>query len=140
VRIIITILFLFISANIFSQYVAHWTPTGQRLDSVQQSIDSINFKTIAIVKGGVDTCKVPGPTYYYRLKSGSVISNKVLVYEAMPVNIINVYTQNGFLNWTSGNENNLDYYSIEESVDGVHFIETERVIPKGNSTYKINLK
>ena len=58
----------------------------------------------------------------------------------MPVNIINVYTQNGFLNWTSGNENNLDYYSIEESVDGVHFIETERVIPKGNSTYKINLK
>lgn len=84
-RLIITILLFFISANIFSQYVAHWTSTGQRLDSVQQSIDSIHFSTIAIVNGGVDSCKVPGPTYYYQVKSGSVISNKVLVYNTLSI-------------------------------------------------------
>lgn len=49
--------------------------------------------------------------------------------------ITNVFIQDSYLTWTTTNEDNVQYFIIEEG-DGQNFIEINRIVPKGASVYK----
>ncbi len=132
---IIAILLLFGSAN--AQDIAKWTPTGAKIDSVQQKTAGGKWVTIQTVFGGINTAIIPGPVYYYRVKgSNGITTNSVLVYKLTPILMSNFSIVNHVLSWRSQNETNILYYSIQESSDGVNFRETERVPAKGGGIYQ----
>lgn len=142
-KILLTILILF-SLKVSAQDSAYWNSYNHTLYQFQQSYDGINWITIGTVRGKItDTAfvyKAPNISGgYFRVKADNVVSKTILVTSVTPVKMINVFIQNGVLNWTSENEDNLDYYSIIESTDGIHFSEINRVKATGNQTYKIKL-
>ena len=137
-KCIITILFVIICQDIFCQdYVGHWNRTGAKIDSVQQSIDGVNFKTIQTIFGGIDSSIVPGATYYYRVRTSNNVSNIVLVYSLLPISITNFFlqtnTSNVVMGWTSQNEDAGGYYRISRSYDGVNFTPVSIIAGMGNS-------
>jgi len=81
-KYLLTIFFL-ISLVYGQDYVSKWTG-GTAPYTVQQSMDSIHWNNIAMVNE--DTCIVPGPTFYYRIKDAdSIFSNTVLVYNSLSI-------------------------------------------------------
>ena len=127
-----------------AQYVAHWTPTGAKIDSVQQSMDGNSWKTLNIVFGGLDTSLVPGPTYFYRISGNNGIkTNSVLVTSALPVTVSNLTMlpvgDSIKVSWTSSNEQG-GYYLISTSLDGVNYSIADMVPEKGNGTYSKMIK
>lgn len=86
------------------------------------------------------------PNIFYRADA-LMINNKhfysrpILYPVVLSTNLINIANLNKSLTFTSTNEVvNLVYYSIEESVDGVNFVEVTKVYKKGISNYKVKLK
>lgn len=143
-RLIFTILSFFILQNLFAQDSAMWNSGGHTLYQLQKSYDGVNWVTIGTIKSKLSdnsftyqSANLSGG--YFRVKADNVISDTILIATVTPVKIINVSLQNGVLSWTSENEDNLDYYSISESMDGIHFTEIKRVKAIGNQTYKVVL-
>ena len=143
---ILNLFFLLVSSNLFSQdYIAEWTSSGHPLYEVQQSVDNIDWEFIGTVVGSDTELTYQYPVsqagYFYRVKAGNVKSASVFVEPViLPVRLISESVKNNILEWTVGEEQNIDYYLIESSTDGVHFSEIRRVAATGSVTYKISLK
>ena len=153
---IFTILFLFTFSKSFSQYTAYWTTGDKEIGvvsyEVQQATDTTKgwhtLATIQPIKKDTNLYNygLPDLPYFYRVKANMLKNNKfftkILQVQSgtLPVNIINISIKNKVMQWTTENESNISYYVIEETKDGVNYVETIRVQPKGNSTYKVNLK
>ena len=117
--------------------------------TVQKSIDANNWVDMAKVmpaKKDSNTYAYPltQTNYYYRIQanmiSGVYETAPDLLAAPLPVEISNVSVTGRILRFTSNNENNLKSYIIFESIDGVNFVEVNRISPKGNGDYQINLK
>ncbi len=105
------IILIALSLNAFSQdaYIAKWT-SGLGFTEVQQSSDRITFTTIGSTT--VDSFKVSGPTYYYRVKTNGVYSNivrvtpDVIIYNVIISNLL--YSRSSWydnLSWITFNVN-----------------------------------
>lgn len=147
-KIIITILFSFLFLQSFSQdsiqieinyqegirgYQLQYSKDTSVVESSQDfslpTTDGIYQQPVNIY-AGFYRIHVLGVNQYTEWK---------IVASTLPVEVTNVTVKNGVITWTSHNED-LKYYSIEESVDGINFVETGRVQPKGDSEYKFILK
>ena len=60
----------------------------------------------------------------------------------LPIELISFYANcvnnSVFLKWTTASETNNDYFTIEQSEDGVNYLEKAKVNGAGNSTHTIN--
>jgi hypothetical protein len=143
---VLNLFFLLFSFNLLAQdYVAEWTSLGHPIYEVQQSVDNINWKTIGTVAGlNVETTyqyPVSQSGYFYRVKTDSKSSNAIFLEpEILPVRIISVSIKANTLTWNVGSEDNVDYYLIESSTDGINFKEISKVKALGSNVYKISLK
>ena len=154
---IFTILFLFTFSKSFSQYTAYWSTGNKEIGvvsyEIQQTSDTTKkWNTLATIlpikKDSVNEYNygLSDLPYYYRVQANMLKNNKFFTKTikvssgTLPVNIINISIKNKVMQWTTQNESNISYYVIEETKDGVNYVETIRVQPKGNSTYKVNLK
>lgn len=88
-KILLTILFIFLLGRSEAQYTAEWDSYGHTIYNIQQSIDTTNWITIGKISAQLtDTAfqyAVPGPTYYYRITADNDISNIVLVYKVLSI-------------------------------------------------------
>lgn len=141
-RYLFIILTLF-STNLFAQnYIAQWTSSLHDYYEVQQSSDNVNWNTIGKVSGvSIESTYqyvVPSAGYFYRIKADNVNSNSIfLEAKILPVTLVDFFIKGNTLSWTVENEQNIDYYLIESSKDGVTFVKVREVKADGRGTYKI---
>lgn len=135
-------LLIFIPFVSFAQtpYVAKWT-SGLGFAEVQQSADRITFVTIG--NSVVDSLRVPGPTYYYRVKINGIYSNIVKVIPdvvpiAYSVSLSGLlFSKSSWydnLTWVTANESNVSYYLIERTTSTTYYF-VAKIIAKGSSKY-----
>lgn len=151
----ILILLIFFSGRVYSQaYIAHWVTLHEsnvKLYTIDYSRDNKNWTTLqsfpAINRGDTNRYQytLPGHSYYYRL----IVTDKqdnlfyiepIFVTTVLLINITNLKVTSKEISWTSNDESRTIYYIIEESIDGIHFVQTALIPVKGNSNYINQIK
>lgn len=151
-KILTTILFSLVAFNLNAQSV-HWVTSDETFvqNYILQSATDTNLiwrnvEMVSPLKKDKNeyAIAITDKNIYYRVDAqmpkSHFYSTKIFVGSSLGVDVTNMQISNKVFSWTSQNESNLKYYSMEESVDGINFVETGRIYPKGNSDYKFNLK
>lgn len=151
---ITTIILLFTTTFSRAQF-ANWVTKPDELGVVnyiiQSSSDSTaGWKDIATFKPqrlkdtNFYSFPIPLTNIYYRVAADMgknfYYTSARLAMMPLSVQITNLSIQNNIFRWTSSNESNILYYIIEQSRDGVNWIQEQIVYPQGDGDYKITVK
>ena len=138
------IILCLLSLNSFAQWQAKWKHLGL-IDTLENSIDNKNWSIISIIQNAGDTnlVTIPGPTYYYKARSGKLSTNVALVNAILPISITNTSLLSSktsvIVNWTSQNENNLQAWEVDRSFDNITFSLVSKFSPNGVGPYSVTI-